>query len=213
MAYNFSKSTVLAACFISIISAQAQTTAPGTKKAAQPPVAVKPVVTPTAVSKSTVDLSKSSVTATFKQTGVSAEGVFRKFSISLEYDPAKITETKAQVNVDMSSYDIGDDLFNAEVRKKEWFNSSQFPQATFVSSAVKAIGPGKLDVSGKLTIKGKSLDVNFPVTYKQEGLNTVFEGLLPIKRLSFDIGQGEWKDTSVVENEVRIKFKTTLTSK
>ncbi len=67
--------------------------------------------------------------------------------------------------------------------------------------------PGKLDVAGKLTIKGKTTDVSFPLTVKKEGANQIFEGALPIKRLAFNIGEGEWKDTSMVADEVLIKFR------
>ena len=90
--------------------------------------------------------------------------------------------------------------------KKEWFNAAQFPKASFVSTGMKAGAAGSLNVSGKLTIKGKTTDVNFPLTVKKEGNNTVFDGTLPIKRLVFNIGDGEWKDTSTVADEVVIKF-------
>jgi len=91
--------------------------------------------------------------------------------------------------------------------KKEWFNAAQFPKATFVSSQIKPGAAGKLDVTGKLTIKGKTSDVSFPLTVKKEGSNQVFEGVLPIKRLTYNIGEGEWKDTSMVADEVTIKFR------
>lgn len=220
MAYNFSNKAFWTVCFSLVtVSAtiHAQTTVPAAKKAAPAPAvkAAEPskatVAGPSA--KSTVDLSKSSVTTTYKQTGVASDGIFRKFNVSLDYDPAKITETKVQVEIDMNSYDLGDESYNTEIRKKEWFNSTQFPKAGFVSSAVKTSGPGKLDVTGKLTLKGKTIDVSMPVTSKQEGSNTVFEGVLPIKRLTFAIGEGEWKDTSVLEDEVRVKFKLTVTAK
>ena len=35
----------------------------------------------------------------------------------------------------------------------------------------------------------------------------MFEGALPIKRLAFNIGEGEWKDTSMVADDVIIKFR------
>ena len=35
----------------------------------------------------------------------------------------------------------------------------------------------------------------------------IFEGNLPIKRLAFGIGEGEWKDASIVADEVVIKFR------
>ena len=63
------------------------------------------------------------------------------------------------------------------------------------------------EISGKLTIKGKTIDVSFPMTVKKEGAVQVFEGSLPIRRLIFNIGEGEWKDTSVVADEVVIRFR------
>ncbi len=58
-----------------------------------------------------------------------------------------------------------------------------------------------------MTIKGKSADVSFPLTVKQDGAAQIFEGSLPIKRLTYNIGEGEWKDTSMVADEVLIKFR------
>ena len=46
-----------------------------------------------------------------------------------------------------------------------------------------------------------------PIAIKQQGGNRIFEGALPIKRLDFNIGEGEWKDTDMLANEVIIKFK------
>ena len=93
------------------------------------------------------------------------------------------------------------------MRKKEWFNAAQFPKATFTATKIRSAGAGKLDVSGKLTLKGKTADVSFPMTVKKEGNAQAFEGSLPIRRLAFGIGEGEWKDTSIVADEVVIKFR------
>ena len=46
----------------------------------------------------------------------------------------------------------------------------------------------------------------FPLTVKTEGGKQVFDGALPIKRLTYNIGEGEWKDTSMVADDVTIKF-------
>ncbi|MEB0030778.1 YceI family protein, partial [Undibacterium sp. RTI2.1] len=86
------------------------------------------------------------------------------------------------------------------------FNTAQFPKAGFVSTSMKAGANGVLNVSGKLTIKGKTTDISFPLSVKKEGANQVFDGSLPIKRLTYNIGEGEWKDTGMVADEVVIKF-------
>lgn len=154
-----------------------------------------------------VDPAKSGVSATFKQMGVPVDGKFRKFNAQIDFDAAKPEAAKAAVDIDVASFDLGDAEFNKEVAKKEWFNAAQFPKASFVSTSLKPAGANKYNVAGKLTIKGKTADVMFPLNVKKEGTNQVFDGALPIKRLAFNIGEGEWKDTSMVADEVIIKFR------
>ena len=155
------------------------------------------------------DPAKSRVSAVFKQMNVPVEAPFKKFSATIDYDAAKPELAKASVEIDTASLDVGDADMNKEVAKKDWFNAAQFPKASFVSSSIKPAGAGKLNVSGKLSIKGKSTDVSFPLTVKSEAGKQVFEGALPIKRLAYNIGEGEWKDTSMVADEVVIKFRVT----
>ena len=154
-----------------------------------------------------VDPAKSQVSATFKQMNVPVEAKFKKFTAQIDYDAAKPDVARATVEIETASLDLGDPDMNKEVAKKEWFNAAQFPKASFVSSSIKGAGAGKLTVAGKLTIKGKASDVSFPLTVKSEAGKQVFEGALPIKRLTYAIGEGEWKDTSMVADDVVIKFR------
>jgi len=155
------------------------------------------------------DPAKSTVSAVFKQMNVPVESAFKKFSASIDYDAARPEAAKASVDIDTASLDVGDPEMNREVAKKEWFNSAQFPKASFVSTSIKPAGAGKLHVTGKLSIKGRTADVSFPLSVKPQGAQQVFEGQLPIRRLAFNIGEGDWKDTSMVADEVVIKFRVT----
>jgi polyisoprenoid-binding protein YceI len=153
------------------------------------------------------DTAHSNVSAVFKQMNVPVEAKFKSFNAQIDYDAAHPDAARARVDVDTASLDIGTVEMNKEVAKKDWFNSAQFPKASFVSSSIKPAGAGKLAVTGKLTVKGKTADVSFPLAVKAEGGKQVFEGQLPIHRLAFDIGEGEWKDTSMVADDVVIKFR------
>ena len=53
--------------------------------------------------------------------------------------------------------------------------------------------------------------VTVPVTLTQRDNAQTLDGTLPIKRSQFDIGTGEWKDTSIVSDEVAIKFHLVAT--
>ena len=153
-----------------------------------------------------VDMSKSTVIATSKQMNVPTDGKFNKFTAQVAFDPAKPTAGTASITIDTGSYDLGDDDYNKQVRGAEWFDAAKYPTATFVSSAIAPAGGNKYNVTGKITIKGKSQTLTVPVTVTQQGATETFDGALPIKRTQFDVGTGEWKDTSVVADDVVIKF-------
>jgi polyisoprenoid-binding protein YceI len=160
-----------------------------------------------------VDLSKSTVIATTKQMNVPVDGKFRKFSAQLNFDPARPTAGSANVSIDTASYDLGADDYNKQAQGKEWFDSASWPAATFVSSAIAPAGGNQYRITGKLTIKGKSQTVVVPVVIASQGATQSFDGSLPIKRSQFDVGTGEWKDTSVVADEVVIKFHLVASKK
>ncbi|WP_042423725.1 YceI family protein [Comamonas granuli] len=155
--------------------------------------------------------AQSSVSFTAKQMGVPLQGQFKKFDAQVAFDPAKLASSRIRFTVDTGSATMGARETDAELPKPVWFNVVQFPQATFESSSIKALGGGKFDVAGKLTIKGTAVDVNVPVQLAQSGSTTTATGSLPLKRLAFKIGDGEWADTSMVADEVQVKFSLVLT--
>lgn len=151
----------------------------------------------------TLEPAKSDLSFTFKQMGVPVDGKFKKFEAQLDFDAKKPEAGKIAFTVDLGSVSLGDASFDAEVGKAPWFDTKRNGKATFVSTAIKPTGAGKYDVAGKLTIKGATRDVVVPIT-----LNAgVAAGSVAIKRLDFKIGDGEWADTSMVANDVIVKFK------
>lgn len=160
-----------------------------------------------AVEYTTLIPEKSAVTFVSKQMGVPVEGRFRKFAAQLAFDPAKPEVAQATLEVDIASIDAGSNEANDEVKSKSWFNPKDFPQARFVASSLKAVGGGRYEAIGKLTIKGRSRDVSAPFTFRQEGANALLEGAFVLKRLQFGIGEGVWSDIDTVADEVQIRFR------
>ncbi len=151
----------------------------------------------------TLQPEKSDLSFTFKQMGVPVDGKFKKFEAQLDFDAKKPEAGKIAFTVDLGSVSLGDPSFDHELAGTPWFDTKRNGKATFVSSGIKPTGTGKYDVAGKLTIKGAVRDVIVPITLS----NGVAAGSVPIKRLDFKIGDGEWADTSVVANDVIVKFK------
>lgn len=155
--------------------------------------------------------AQSSVAFTARQMGVPLQGHFSQFDAQVAFDPARLASSKIAFTVNTGSATLGSRETDAELPKAEWFNTARFPQATFQSSSIKALGSGKFEVAGKLSIKGQAHDVVVPVTLVQTGATTLASGTMVLKRLAYKIGDGEWADTSLVADDVQVQFKLALT--
>ena len=191
--------SVLSAAFILAAPAMAQTKPATPAAAAAAPATAKLVP------------AQSDIAFTFRQMGVPVDGHFKKFDAQVAFDPKNPAAGKVSLSIELGSATLGDAATDAELVKPEWFNVKKIPTATFQSTAIKALGGGKFEATGKLTIKGQVKDVVVPVALAQAGGTTTATGAFAIKRLDFNIGEGEWKDTSMVANDVKVKFKLALT--
>ena len=155
--------------------------------------------------------AQSQITFAIKEMGVPVEGKFAKWTADIAFDPKKPEAGKVAFTIATGSANFGAPETDAEVPKPEWFNVAKFPNATFASTAIKAKGGGKFDVSGKLSVKGTTKDIVVPIAVTQAGAATTATGTFTIKRNEFKIGEGEWTDTSQLADEVAVKFKIALT--
>ena len=149
---------------------------------------------------------KSSLGFIYRQMNVPVDGHFKKFSAQLSFDPAKLTAAKATFDLDLASIDAGNEEANDEVAGKDWFNTKAFPHAKFESTGFKALGGNRFEVSGKMTIKGRTQQVAAPFTFNPQGNAAAVDGTFVLKRADFAIGEGSWSDFGTVANEIQIKF-------
>jgi polyisoprenoid-binding protein YceI len=156
-------------------------------------------------------VAQSEVSFVTKQMGVPVDGRFKKFDAQINLDPKKPESGSVAFSIDTGSASLGVPESDAEMPKDIWFNVAKFPQASFKSTSIKGLGGGKFEVAGKLDIKGTSRDLVVPVQITQSGATSTATGSFAIKRLDFKIGEAEWADTTVVANDVTVKFKLALT--
>ena len=153
----------------------------------------------------------SEIAFTTRQMGVPVEGKFGKFSAQVALDPKKPETGSVAFTIDTGSARFGSAELDAEVPKATWLNVPKFPQASFQSTAIKAAGAGKFEVAGKLSIKGVTQNIVVPVQLVQVGATSAASGSFAIKRLAYKVGDGEWTDTSLLADDVQVRFKLVLT--
>lgn len=147
---------------------------------------------------------------TTRQMGVPVEGRFERFTAQVSLDPKRPQDGTIRLAIDTGSARFGAPETDAEAKKPVWLNVAAFPQAVFQSSAIKAAGTSRFEVLGKLTIKGLARDVTVPVQLVQTAGTSTASGAFTIKRLEFKVGEAEWSDTSLVADDVQVRFKLAL---
>lgn len=147
---------------------------------------------------------------TFTQLGAASTGQFKKFTTTLVYDEKNLAASSLDVKVDVTSLDTQDSERDGALAGAELFDAAKFPSATFVAKSLARNAKGGLEAVGKLTIRGVSRDLRLPLTLKPVGNGLELSGQTSIKRLDFGVGQGEWKSTESVGDEVRVQYQVAL---
>ncbi len=153
---------------------------------------------------------RSEIAFTSRQMGVPVSGHFSRFDADIAFDPHRAEAARIRIGIDMTSVTLASTDAEAELAQPGWFDSKRRPRAQFVSSAVKTLGGGRFEVAGRLTIKNATREIVVPVALAAAGGDTAATGSFTLKRLDFRIGDGEWGDTSLVADEVQVRFHLLL---
>lgn len=144
------------------------------------------------------------------QMGALFKGEFKSFEGTIRFDPANLEGSSARIAIATDSVDTDSADRNSSIRMPDWLSVTQFPQAEFVTTGFqKGLAPDQYVASGHLTLRGVTLPVTLPFTLsiaKGDAGSEVAQmtGETTLNRLDFGVGQGEWKDTKSVGNEVRV---------
>lgn len=140
-------------------------------------------------------------------------GRFDRFEASLKGDPAHPETAQVTAIVDMTSLDVANPEFAEELMGPDWFDTARYPQATFETYGLKIVGDNLADISGDLTLKGKSQAVIIKAKLNGSAYDTLrgadvvgFSAILPIKRSDFGIDRFSGLLADEVEIEIQAEF-------
>jgi polyisoprenoid-binding protein YceI len=86
-------------------------------------------------------------------------GAFSKVSGTLMLDDKDITKSSVEVSIEVSAVDTREPDRDKDLRSERFFDVAHYPTMTFKSKRVEQIAPGKLKVTGDLTIRGTTKEV------------------------------------------------------
>jgi len=160
-----------------------------------------------------LDPAKSTLTFVFVQAGAKNQGHFTRFPVSFDFSADNLA-ARLEVTVDMGSFTTGDEERDDNLRGDDLFAIARYPQAHFSATQFIKTASG-FDAVGKLTLHGVTRDLHVPFTFRtatENGMTVGYmSGSTTVRRLDFGVGQGDFKATDQIGNDVDVAFALRLT--
>lgn len=153
---------------------------------------------------------ESKLTFVGEQAGAQFEGGFDKFTADIAFDPKDLAGSRFDVKIDTASVNTQDEERDTTIKSADLFDVKRFPTARYVADKFTDKGSNKFSATGKLTLRNVTRDVPIDFTFESKDGGAWLKGTAKIKRLDFGVGQGDWKDTSQVGNDVQVRFALRL---
>ena len=134
-------------------------------------------------------------------------GKFNTFDGFVSLDLSNQNNNKALINVSINSLDLNYKRYKDLVLSEVFFDAKEFPFGLIDTNNFKFnYGENKIILIGELTIKGKSQNIPIDVEIIKLASDLVqVKSEIFFSRNEFNIGTGNWKNTSILKDEIKIK--------
>jgi polyisoprenoid-binding protein YceI len=107
-----------------------------------------------------IDPAHSSAQFSVRHLAISTvRGAFSKVTGSVVFDDKEVSKSTVEVTIDANSVDTRAPDRDNDLRSEKFFDVAHYPSITFKSRKVEQLAPGKLKVTGDLTIRGTTKEV------------------------------------------------------
>lgn len=156
-----------------------------------------------------VDRAASKIAFSSSFGGQPFNGGFARWDAQIRFDPNNLAGSGAVVTIDTASAFSGDKDRDAALKEPNWFSTQAFPKAVYRTTGFKALGGGKYQATGTLTLRGQSKPLTLPFTLVITGNQAKMTAKVTVNRLAFGVGQNEWKKTDVIPDPVTVSISLT----
>ena len=158
------------------------------------------------------DPAQSRLEFTGLQAGAEFKAVFHKFAATVQFAPDALATASIDVTIDLASVDSQDKDRDTTIRGPDVFDVAHWPTAHYLTRSIAKTATG-FTAQGSLTLRGVTKDVPIEFQWLPAAAGAKLVGTAKLKRLDFGAGQGDWKSTQWIADEVKVGFSLTLTPK
>jgi polyisoprenoid-binding protein YceI len=142
--------------------------------------------------------------------GAEAEGVFRRFTVTLDPDALQTGLGKLTVRIEVASADMSSGELNEAIAEPDWFDFAGAPVAEYRSTEIEAAGQGWYRARGELRLKCTTRPVEVLFDWRRTDRHAYLRGTKQLRRGDFCIGSGDWAGDDSIGQAVRVEFDVTL---
>jgi polyisoprenoid-binding protein YceI len=135
--------------------------------------------------------------------GQAFDGRFKTFDAAIAFDPAQLPSSRFDVKITLTSADTANTDRDESLRGADFFDTAHTPVATYTATHVRSLGGNHYAADGTLSLRGVNKPVVFTFTWTG-GATPALVGDAVVNRLDFKVGGGQWADTSVIGNAVKV---------
>lgn len=157
-----------------------------------------------------MDGARSSLRFVGEAQGEAFEGRFDVFSARITFDPAQLDASNFEVSVPLRSADTQNAERDELLHSEEFFDSPAQDDAVYRATRFERLEGARFRALGALTLKGKTHPVALDFSWSASGLDATLEGTAMVSRLAFDIGTGDWTDTDMIGDTVKVETTVRL---
>ena len=150
-----------------------------------------------------IDYERSFIKFSGDQAGAPFTGQWQSWQAQLQFDESDLSKGRFDVRIDTQTPFSNDDERDDTIRSSDFFDVSKFKEARFIANRFERSGDAFLAL-GILEIKNLSHPVTLNFTVEQANGITTLEGSASLDRLLWNIGTGDWTDTSWVGQTVEV---------
>lgn len=153
-----------------------------------------------------LDAQQSQVGFVATQSGADVTGIFEKYDAKIAFHPNALPSSHIRIEIDTNSVNTQSDDRDKLIRSTAFFDTTSHPKAVFESSRLEKTHDDTFVAHGTLTMRGVTKKLDLPFLASVEDNNLTATGGTQISRLDYGIGSGQWLDTAVIGEMVRITF-------
>ena len=135
--------------------------------------------------------------------GEAFDGKFKTFDATIAFDPANLAGSRFDVRITLASADTANAERDDSLHGKDFFDTAHNPVATYTATKFRSLGGNRYAADGTLSLRGVSKPVTLTFTWTS-GASPGLTGDAAMNRLDFNVGGGQWADTSQIANAVKV---------